>query len=339
MPAVAGMPPVPTSGIGTVDAVKALVHDEYGSTDVLRVDDVPTPKPAPDEVLVRVRAASINEWDHGLMTGTPLVNRLGAMRGPRQRVLGSDVAGIVEAVGSSVTDLSPGDEVFGDLSGCGFGSLAEYAVAPTSALSPKPRHLTWQQAAGTPQAGVLAVAGLRRKWPLRPGMHVLVNGAGGGVGTFAVQIARAFGVEVTAVDGPGKLEALRRLGATHVMDHTREDFTRTGGYDLIVDVVARHSVREYTRALRPGGAAGLIGGSMRRLLGAAAFGQILAGGRSVALVMLKANDPEQLGLLAQLMEAGAVVPVLDREFALVEAVQAMRYYESGQHVGKIIVTM
>ena len=229
------------------------MQDEYGGLEVLKVAEVPVPHPGPGEVLVRVHAASINEWDQGLMRGTPIVNRTSGLRRPRRRTLGSDIAGVVEAVGGSVTRFRPGDAVFGDLSGCGFGAFAQYACAPESALTAKPGFLTFEQAAAVPQAGGLAVAGLEKGGPLRPGQRLLMNGGGGGVGTFAIQIAKASGVEVTGVDGPGKLDVMRELGADHVIDFTAEDFTRSGEqYDLILDVVCRRSVADYRRALRPG---------------------------------------------------------------------------------------
>jgi NADPH:quinone reductase-like Zn-dependent oxidoreductase len=322
--------------------MRALVQDAYGGPEVLHVVEVPTPTPGRDEVLVEVRAASINEWDDGLMRGTPLINRTGGLRRPRRRTLGSDVAGVVAAVGAGVTRFQPGDEVFGDLSVCGFGAFAEFARAPETALAHKPGVLTWEQAAAVPQAGGLAVAGLRCGGPLRAGQRVLLNGAGGGAGTFAVQIARTAGAEVTAVDGPGKLEVLDRLGADHVVDYTTTDFTRTGAqYDLILDVVCHRSVADYRRALRPGGTCGVVGGSTAGLLGAFALGQVLrlSGGRRVRLVVYRANLPEDVGVLIRLLTEGSIVPVIDRTFPLAAGAEAMRYYGTGEFRGKIILTM
>jgi len=322
--------------------VRALVQDEYGGLEVVKVTDVQVPHPGPGDVLVRVHAASINEWDQGLMRGTPIVNRTSGLRRPRRRTLGSDVAGVVEAVGSSVTRFRPGDEVFGDLSGCGFGAFAQYARAAESALTAKPGFLTFEQAAAVPQAGGLAVAGLEKGGPLRPGQRILMNGGGGGVGTFAIQIAKASGVEVTGVDGPGKLDVMTELGADHVIDFTGEDFTRNGDqYDLIVDVVCRRSVADYRRALRPGGMCGVVGGSTARLVGAAALGQALrlAGGRRVSLVMYRANQPEVMDRLVALIGEGSVKPVIDRVFPLDEGRDAMAHYLSGSFAGKIVITM
>ena len=237
------------------------MQEEYGGLEVLKIAELPVPRPGPDQVLVRVRAASINEWDQGLMRGTPIVNRTSGLRRPRRRTLGSDIAGVVEAVGSSVTRFGTGDAVFGDLSGCGFGAFAEYACAPESALTVKPGFLTFEEAAAVPQAGGLAMAGLEKGGPLRSGQRVLMNGGGGGVGTFAIQIAKASGVDVTGVDGPGKLDVMRDLGADRVIDFTAEDFTRCGEqYDLILDVVCHRSIADYRRALGPAaGVASLVG--------------------------------------------------------------------------------
>ncbi len=318
------------------------MQDEYGGIEVVHVADVPVPHPGPDEVLVTVRAASINEWDQGLMRGTPIVNRTSGLRRPRRRTLGSDIAGVVEAVGGSVTRFRPGDAVFGDLSGCGFGAFAQYARAPESALTPMPGFLTFEQAAAVPQAGGLAVAGLEKGGPLHPGQRVLMNGGGGGVGTFAIQIAKASGVEITGVDGPGKLDVMRELGADHVIDYTGEDFTRSGEqYDLILDVVCHRSVAEYGRALLPRGTCGVVGGSTRRLVGAAALGQALrmSGGRRVSLVMYRANRPDVMDRLVRLMGEGSVTPVIDRVFPLDEGRDAMAHYLSGSFAGKIVITM
>jgi NADPH:quinone reductase-like Zn-dependent oxidoreductase len=322
--------------------MRALVHDEYGGVEVLRVAEVPIPEPDPDGVLVRVRAASINEWDNGLMHGTPIVNRTGGLRRPALRILGSDMAGVVESVGAAVTRFQPGDEVFGDLSAHGFGTFAEFVRAPESALMAKPGFLSFAQAAAVPQAGGLAMAGLRMGGPLRPGQRFLMNGAGGGVGTFAIQVARATGVDVTAVDGPSKLEAIRRLGADRVVDFTRDDITRMGAqFDLILDVVCHRSVVAYRRALRPGGTCAVVGGSTGRLAAAALLGPALrlAGGRRVGLVMHRANHPGDMARLVGLMGQGSVAPVIDRAFPLDEGVAAMRHYVAGDFVGKIVLEM
>lgn len=322
--------------------MRALVQDAYGGPEVLHVVEAPTPQPGPDEVLVEVRAASVNEWDNGLMRGTPIVNRTGGLRRPRRRTLGSDLSGVVAAVGSRVARFRPGDEVFGDLSGCGFGAWADFAAAPESVLSHKPSFLTWEQAAAMPQAGGLAVAGLRAGGPLRPGQRVLMNGGGGGVGTFAIQIAHALGAEVTGVDGPTKLDVMRRMGADHVLDFTRDDFTRGEvQYDLIIDVVSHRSVADYRRALRPGGTCGVIGGATGRLIEAAVLGPTLrlSHGRRVRVVVYHPNVADDVAVLVRLMGEGSVVPVIDRTFSLDDAADAMRRYAAGDFRGKIVLTM
>lgn len=322
--------------------MQAQVYDAYGGPEVLRVEEVPTADPVADEVLVKVRAASINEWDQGLLHGTPFVNRIGGIRTPKHRTIGSDIAGTVDRVGPAVTRFRPGDDVMGDLSACGFGAFAQYAVAPESALTAKPGFLTWEQAAAVPQAGTLAVAGLRKGRPFRRGHRVLVNGGGGGVGTFAIQIAKAFGAEVTGVDSAAKGELMRAVGADHVIDFADRDYAREGlRYDLILDVFARRSVPEYLRALRPSGTAALVGGSSHLLVSALLVGPParVATGRTVSLVMWRPNNPLDVALLLRLVEQGAVTPVVDRTFPLTALPDAMRYYATGKHQGKIVITM
>jgi NADPH:quinone reductase-like Zn-dependent oxidoreductase len=322
--------------------MKAAVHEEYGGPEVLRIADLPVPQPGPGEVLVRVRAASINEWDHGLLTGTPGFNRSTGLRRPRMRIIGSDIAGSVEAVGPGVKRFLPGDEVMGDLSNCGFGAFAEYACPPESALAHKPGFLGWEEAAAVPQAGLMAIGAMRKGRPYRPGQRVLINGAGGGVGTFAIQIAKQLQAVVTAVDRGDKLAALHRLGADEVIDYELEDFTRTGeDYDVIVDPVSTRSPLDYRLALAPGGAAVVLGGGTVQLLEAFAVGPLLRldRGRRLGLHIHRPNEHRDLARLLELLEHGAVHPVIDRSFALDEAPAALQYYESGSFVGKIVLTM
>ena len=322
--------------------MKAAVHDRYGGPEVLRIEDLPDPQVGPGDVLVRVRAASINEWDHGLLAGTPLVNRTGGLRQPKLRIIGSDIAGTVESVGPEVTRFLPGDEVMGDLSASGFGAFAEYACAPESALTHKPGFLSWVEAAAVPQAGGLAVGALRRARPYRPGQRVLINGAGGGVGTLAIQIAKHLQAEVTAVDGPAKLPPLVDLGADHVIDYTLEDFTRSGdSYDVILDVMSRRTPMDYQRALRPRGAAVIVGGGSAQLLSAVGFGPFLLfdHGKRLGLFVYRPNQHPDVALLLDLLEQGAIHPVVDRTFPLADAPAAMRHYADGSFVGKIVLTM
>jgi NADPH:quinone reductase-like Zn-dependent oxidoreductase len=321
--------------------MKAIVLERYGPPDVLELRDVPTPRPRAHEVLVRVRAASINDWDWALLQGTPFINRVlfGLFR-PRLRVIGCDVAGRVEAVGEGVKALQPGDDVYGDLSACGFGAFAEYACAPEKCLARKPPGMTFEQAAAIPQAGMLAVQGLIDVGRIRSGHKLLLNGAGGGVGTIALQLAKLHDVEVTAVDKGGKLDMLRAMGADHVIDYLEENFTRNGKcYDLILDVKTNRPPRAYARALSPGGTYVTVGGDTARLLRVLAEGALISrfSNKRLRLVALKAN--KDLAYMNELFEAGRLVPVIDRSYTLADVPEALRFFGTGDHKGKIIVTM
>lgn len=322
--------------------MKAIAYDEYGSPDVLTLRELDRPVPGDDEVLVRVRASSVNDYDWHLLTGRPVINRVGAPFRPKHAVLGSDVAGQVEAVGRSVTRFRPGDEVFGDVSTCGFGAFAEYVVAPEDAMARKPAGLTFEQAAAVPQAAGLAVTGLYRGRPLAAGRTVLVNGAGGGVGTFAVQIAKAFGCEVTGVDLARKLDTVRGLGADHVIDYETADFADSGErYDLIVDIAAHRPMSAYRRSLRPGGRVGLLGGSIPRILLAMATGPVLSSFRrtKVGVPLWRPNNPDDVAYVVRLLESGAVRPVVDSVFALGEVPAAFRRFGAQEHTGKIVISV
>jgi NADPH:quinone reductase-like Zn-dependent oxidoreductase len=322
--------------------MKAIVYREYGSPGVLSLQDIPTPAPGDDEVLVRVHASSVNDYDWHLLTGKPFVNRAAGLVKPRHPVLGSDVAGHVAAAGRAVTRFRPGDEVFGDMSVCGFGAFAEYACAPQGALALKPAALTFPQAAAVPQAGGLAVLGLRGRRPIQPGHQVLINGAGGGVGTFAVQIAKTLGAEVTGVDAAGKLDMIRAVGADHVIDFTTEDFTRGRlAYDLIVDVAARRPMSAYRRALKPGGMCAIIGGSIPRVFLALAAGPGLSllASKKVGVPRWRPNNTQDVAFLTQLLQAGSVTPVIDSVFPLSEIAAAFRRFGAQQHAGKIVITI
>jgi NADPH:quinone reductase-like Zn-dependent oxidoreductase len=257
--------------------MKAIVHTKYGPPEVLRLEEVAKPTPRDDEVLIKVRAASVNRSDWENLMGKPLYARVGGLRKPRRQILGSDIAGRVEAVGKNTRRFQPGDEVFGLLWGYK-GGFAEYVCARESALAPKPASMTFEEAAAipqaaSPQAASIAVQGIRDKGRVQPGQKVLISGAGGGAGTFAVQLAKLYGAEVTGVDNTGKLDIMRSLGADHVVDYTREDFTKNGNqYDLILDVVAHRPVFAYKRALRPNGRYFVAGGSVATLLQALLLG-------------------------------------------------------------------
>jgi NADPH:quinone reductase-like Zn-dependent oxidoreductase len=321
--------------------MNAVVWTEYGSPDVLILREVETPVPRDNEVLVKVLAASLNAADVETMRG-PFIIRLAGLLRPAYRIPGSDIAGRVEAVGRNATQFEPGDAVFGDLSVCGFGAFAEYACAPESALAKKPESMTFEEAAAYPQAAVLAVQGLRYGGQVQSGQKVMINGAGGGVGTFAVQIAKKFGADVTAVDSMQKLDMLHSIGADHVIDYEREDFTKNGQfYDLILDVVVHRSVSDYARALSPEGTCGMVGGSMARIFMAMLLGARISGkeNKKVGIVMHQPNKKEDLVLLKELFDSGDVVPVIDRRYSLREVADAFRYLEEGRAKGKVIVTV
>ena len=320
--------------------MKAIVYRNYGSPDVLELQEVATPTPKDDEVLIKVHAVSINDWDWGLLQGIPFVNRLlyGLLK-PKKKILGSDIAGRIEAVGKNVEQFQPGDEVFGDLSG-EWGGFAEYVCARESAIALKPARMTFAEAAAIPQAAMLAIQGLRDKGQIQPGQKLLINGAGGGVGTFAVQIAKLYGAEVTGVDSSGKLDMLRSMGFDHVIDYTQEDFTKNGKrYDLILDVKTNRSIFDYARALSPNGIYVTVGGSMVRLFQALLLGPWISmiSKKKMRIVALKPN--KDLAYMNELFEAGKVKPVIDGPYKLSEVPEAIRYFGEGKHKGKVVITL
>ncbi len=322
--------------------MKAFVYEEYGSPDVLTLRDIPAPVPGESDVLVRVHASSVNDYDWHLLTGHPFINRLNAPRRPRNSVLGCDVSGTVELVGSAVTDLRPGDEVMGDMSPHGFGAFAEFVSAPASAFSPKPASLTFEQAAALPQAGGLALTALRRRLPLPEGARVLVNGAGGGVGTFAVQIAKSSGAHVTGVDSAHKAGIVRAVGADLVLDYAEQDFAASGlTYDVIVDMACHRSIRTYRRCLRPGGLCSLMGGSIPRVLFAMVAGPATSVGRDrrVAVPMWKPGDRDDMAALTRMVDEGAITPTVDRVFPLAELPEAFRHFGAQRHRGKVVISI
>jgi len=319
--------------------MKAIVYERYGSPDVLALREVDKPIPKDDEVLIRVHAVSINDWDWGLLQGIPFINRLfyGLLK-PKKKILGSDIAGRIESVGKNVKKFQPGDEVYGDLSG-DWGGFAEYVCARENALELKPASMTFDEAAAIPQAAMLAVQGLRDKGQIQPGQRLLINGAGGGVGTFAVQIAKLYGVEVTGVDSSGKLDMLRSMGFEQVIDYTQEDFTNSGQcYDLILDVKTNRSVFDYTRALNPNGIYVIVGGFLDRVFQALLLGPWISMIRKkkIRIVGLKPN--KDLAYMNELFEAGRVKPVIDGPYKLSEVPEAMWYFGEGNHKGKIVIT-
>jgi NADPH:quinone reductase-like Zn-dependent oxidoreductase len=314
--------------------MRAVVYDRYGGPDVLRVEDVPMPSPAAGQVLIRVAATSVNLSDWECLRGSPAYARIGGLRRPARRVLGSDIAGTVEAVGSGVTRFRPGDEVYGDNLALK-GGFAEYVIAPGHVLAPKPPGLGFAEAATIPQAGVIAYQGLAG---VAAGRHVAINGAGGGSGTFAIQLAKRLGAEVTGVDNAGKLDFMRSLGADHVIDYRSEDFTLRGPYDLILDLVAHRSVFAYRRALAPGGRYRCVGGSVRTLLRVLTAGTAagLLTGRRLGVLAVK-QGPESFAPVAELCASGALAVHIDRTFPLDEAPQALVYVGEGRALGKVVV--
>jgi NADPH:quinone reductase-like Zn-dependent oxidoreductase len=314
--------------------MKALVYDKYGPPETLRIAEVDKPAPNTDEVLVRVLAASVNAADWHVLRGKPLFSRatLGLLR-PKHRILGVDVAGKVEAVGSGVNRFTAGNEVYANLLDHGYGGFAEYVSVPVAVASLKPASLSFEEAAAVPMAAVTALQGLRRHGALRPSQLVLINGGSGGVGSFAVQLAKASGAEVTAVTSTGNLELVRSLGADQVIDYTKEDFTRTGRrYDLILDTVGNRSVPDLRRALAEGGRVAVTGfTSVGNLLGVS-----LRGGKDVVQVQAHVTA-EDLELLSELIAAGKLHPVIDRRYRFAEIPAAIAYLEKGHAKGKVVV--
>ena len=322
--------------------MKASVFTKYGSPDSFELKEVEKPTPKDNEVLIKVFAASINSWDWEILIGKPFVNRImaGLLKPKRIKILGCDIAGQVEAVGKKVKQFKPGDGVFGDLSRSGWGGFAEYVSAREKALTLKPAGMTFEQAAALPQAALLALQALRDKGKVQPGQKVLINGAGGGAGTFAIQIAKSLGAEVTGVDSVGKLEMMCSIGADQVIDYRQEDFTKNGQcYDLIVDMLATHSIFDYKRSLNPKGMFVMVGGSTALVNTLLFLGPwvSMTEGKKMSLLLHKAN--KGLDELNTLFEAGKVVPIIDRRYPLSEVPEAMRYFGSGKVVGKIVISV
>jgi NADPH:quinone reductase-like Zn-dependent oxidoreductase len=321
--------------------MKAIVYHRYGSPDVLKCEEIEKPTPGDDEVLIKVRAASVNALDWRLMRGAPYIVRiLFGLRKPkiaRPGRAGRDVAGQVEAVGRNVTQFKPGNEVFGVCP----GAFAEYACANEGKLALKPANISFEDAAAVPVAAITALQGLRDKGRIQRGQKVLVDGASGGVGTFAVQIAKSFGAEVTAVCSTRNVDTARSIGADHVIDYTRENFTQSGQrYDLIIAANAYHSIFEYRRALSQDGIYVMAGGGWAQILQAFSLGPLLSliGRKKMCNFMAKINK-EDLVLLKDLLEAGKVVPVIDRRYPLSQVAEAIRYLEEGHARGKVVITM
>jgi len=320
--------------------MKAIVYHKYGSPDVLKLEEIDIPTPKDDEVLIKIYAVSINGSDREGLIGKPLYARLGGLRRPGYPILGSDIAGRVEMAGRNITQFQPGDEVFGEIPGY-HGGFAEYACAPERTLARKPAGMTFAEAAAIPQAGVIALQGIREKGQVQPGQEVLINGAGGSAGTFAVQLAKLYGAEVTGVDNTHKMDFLRSLGADHVIDYTRANFTKNGKqYDLILDLIAHRSVFAYRRALKPNGTYFAVGGSVATLFQILFLGPWIrrTTGKNIRLLAVPQNNKDLIAI-TELCEAGKILPVIDRRYPLSEVPEAMRYVGEGCAKGKVVITV
>jgi NADPH:quinone reductase-like Zn-dependent oxidoreductase len=318
--------------------MKAVVYTRYGPPDVLRLTDVETPAPKDNEVLVKVHAVSLNASDWEVLRGKLLYSRIMGPFRPRYHILGSDIAGRVEAAGRNTTLFQPGEEVFADILSH-MGGFAEYVCVPESALARMPAGLTYEEAAALPQAGAIALQGIRDKGQVQPGQKVLINGAGGGSGMYAVQLAKLNGAEVTGVDNAEKLEFMRSLGADHVVDYTREDFTRNGRtYDLILDIAAHRSALAYKRSLGPGGRYLYVGGSVGTLLQVLLIGPLTgrAAGKKIRLLAVRLGA-QHLAPIVELCQAGKIATVIDRRYRLNEVPEALRYLGEGHAKGKVVV--
>ena len=322
--------------------MKAVILTNYGSPDFFQLEEMPRPEPGDNEVLIKIQASSINSWDWEILMGQPFVNRLmvGLRKPTKIKILGCDIAGRVEAIGSKVSRFQVGDEVFGDLSNCSWGGFAEYVCVPEdkNILAIKPAGLSWEETAAVPQAAVLALQGLK-KGSIEQAGKVLINGASGGVGSFAVPMAKAYGAEVTGVCSTGKMDFVSELDADRVIDYTREDFTRNGcEYDLILDVQGHHSFFDYKRALSANGRYVMVGGSSRLINQVLIFGTwtSLFSSKKMGLLMHKPGAGD-LQKVSTLIEVGTVKPVIDKSYPLSEIAEAFRYYAAGQTRGKIVI--
>ena len=320
--------------------MKAVVYYRYGSPDVLQIQEVPKPIPNEEQILVKVHAVSLNRSDWEGLIGKPFYARMGGLFKPGQHILGSDVAGRVEQVGNNNSQFQPGDEVFGEMWDY-HGGFAEYVCTQGKAWALKPPGLTFEQAAAIPQAGVIALQGIHHEGKVQPGQQVLINGAGGGAGTFAVQLAKLQGAEVTGVDNTEKLDFMRSLGADHVIDYTRSDFTKSGEqYDLILDLIAYRSAFACARALKPNGKYFAVGGNVSTLLQILLFGSSIRKrtNRNVGILAVRRTREDLLAVTA-LCESGRIFPAIDRRYPLREVPAALRYLGEGHARGKIVITV
>ncbi|MEH6996599.1 NAD(P)-dependent alcohol dehydrogenase [Neobacillus drentensis] len=322
--------------------MKAIVYKKYGPPDVLDVTEVDKPIPNDNQVLVKVHAASVNFGNLVLLKGEPFLARFAfGLLKPKYSIPGGDMAGTVEAVGKDVIQFQPGDEVFGDLSSSGWGAFAEYVAVPENALALKPANLSFEEAAAAPMAGVTALQGLRDKGKIQQGQKVLINGASGGVGTFAVQIAKAWGAEVTGVCSTRNVDVLQSLGADYVIDYSEEKFTENmNTYDLILGVNGHQPLSDYKRALKPNGIFVHVGGSGSQMFQAMTVGAWISktSSKKMGTFLQRANQKD-LVIMTELMESGKVKPIIDRQYTLSEVPEAFRYFEQGHARGKVVITV
>lgn len=318
--------------------MKAIVHHNYGSPDVLHITVIPKPVPTDDEILIKILVVSINGADREGLAGKPLYARVGGLS--QNNILGSDIAGRVEAVGENNTQFKVGDEIFGEIPGY-HGGFAEYVCTHGKTMALKPASLTFDQAAAIPQGGVIALNGILEKGKVQAGQKILINGAGGSAGIFAVQLAKLYGAEVTGVDNAGKLDFIRSLGADHVIDYTKENFTKNKNqYDLILDLIAHCSVFAYARALKPNGTAFFVGGSVSTLFQILLFGPLIKKmtGKSARILMVPQNKKDLLAI-TELCTTGKIRTVIDRKYSFNQIPEAMRYVSDGHAKGKVVITM
>lgn len=319
--------------------MKAIVCTKYGSVDVLKLQDIPLPAPGTDEVLIKVKYASVNSWDWDLLRGRPLLFRLftGLFR-PHYKILGADISGIVESAGSNVQNLKPGDTVMGDISGCHWGGFAEYVTASETALIKKPDTLSFAEAAAIPQAGILAWQGLHQYGPIQTGQKVLINGAGGGVGSFAIQLAKMHGAEVTAVDVHDKFEFMLELGADYSLDYKKNDFIKSGKlYDLILDVNANRSLTAYKKSLSEDGGFVMVGGSLKTILQTAMSGMFFGKSRKKTELLIHKPNQTDLQILSTLCAEDKIKVMIDKQYPLRETALAMQYLGDGKVKGKVVI--
>jgi NADPH:quinone reductase-like Zn-dependent oxidoreductase len=322
--------------------MKAIVYHKYGPLDVLNLEEIEKPTPGDDEVLVKVHASSVNYGNLALVKGKPFLARLwsGFLK-PKFKIPGGDISGRVETVGRNVKQFQPGDDIFGDLSDIGFGAFAEYVCVPEMAIARKPANLSFEEAASAPQAAVVALQGLRDNGRIQPGHKVLIYGASGGIGTFAVQIAKSFGAEVTGVCSTRNIDLLRSIGADYVIDYTKDDFVKRGQrYDLILATAGYRSIFDYRKGLNPNGIYVTTGGSMKQIFQAMLLGPFISmtGKKKLGNLMHRINQKD-LVFMKELLEDGKVKPIIDRRYPLREVAEALRYYEEGRTRGKIIITI